>query len=111
MAEDRYAVARWAENLEELDREIARLATLCQVKIFEAGVIGRVLHKDAAVCGTDNPRAFVRLHNLVMVHLALREKSVGVIGQALTARVEDQIIERLKKVYPVLAAPWPPPHS
>jgi hypothetical protein len=108
MAEDRYAIAWRAENLEELDREIARLATLCQVKILEAGVIGRVLHKDAAVCGTDNPRAFARLHDLVMMHLALRERSAEVMGQALTAAIEDQIIERLKKAYPELATPWPP---
>jgi hypothetical protein len=41
--------ALWAENLEEVDREIAKLALLCQVRILEPGVIRRVLQKDASV--------------------------------------------------------------
>ena len=48
--------ALWAENLDELDREIARLALVCQVRILDPGIILRVLRKDASVCGTDNPR-------------------------------------------------------
>lgn len=102
MAEDAYAIAWWADNLEELDREIARLATLCQVKILEPGVIARLLRKDASVCGTDNALAFARLHDLLMVHLALREKSAAAIGPAHTAAIEDHIIERLAKLFPDL---------
>jgi hypothetical protein len=102
MTDDRYAIAWWAENLEELDREIARLATLCQVKILDPGVVARVLQKDASACGTDNPRAFARLHDLVKMHLALREKSVGAVGRLHTAAIEDHIVERLAKSFPDL---------
>ena len=102
MAEDRYAIAWWAENLEELDREIARLATLCQVRILDAGVVARVLQKDRTACGTENPHAFARLHDLVKVHLALREKSVGALGPVHTAAIEDHIAERLAKSFPDL---------
>jgi len=102
MAEDRYATAWWAENLEELDREIARLAMLCRVRILDSGVVERVLRKDASVCSAENPRAFARLHDLVMVHLLLREKSVDALGAVQTAAIEDHIVARLAKAFPDL---------
>ena len=80
----------WAENLEELDREIARLATLCQVRILEPGVIERVLHRDASVCGTSNEIAFAKLHDMVMFHFAVRQKSADAVGQAQTA--QDRVL-------------------
>ena len=98
----------WADKLEELDREIARLATLCQVRILEPGVIERVLHKDASVCGTSNEIAFAKLHDMIMLHFAVRQKSADVVGQAQTAEIERYVIERLKKAFPDLAADWPP---
>jgi hypothetical protein len=99
--------ALWAENLDELDREIARLALVCQVRILDPGVMLRVLQKDASVCGTDNPLAFTKLHELLMVHLALRERSVEALGQAKTMAIENYVVERLKKTFPDLGE-WPP---
>jgi hypothetical protein len=61
----------WADNFDEIDREIARLATLCRVSILEPGVIERVLHKDASVCGTSNEIAFAKLHDMIMLHFAV----------------------------------------
>lgn len=98
----------WAENLEEIDHEIARLATLCGVRILEPGVVERVLHKDASVCATSNEIAFAKLHDMIMLHFAVREKSADVVGQAQTAEIERYVIERLKKAFPDLAADWPP---
>jgi hypothetical protein len=98
--------AWWAMNLDELDREIARLALLCRVSILDPGVIERVLKKDASVCGTDNALAFAKLHDMVMMHFAIREKSVASVGQAVTVGIERQIIERLSKSHPELGAPW-----
>ncbi len=99
--------ALWAENLEELDREIARMAMLCQVKILEPGVLARVLKKDRSVCGTDNPPAFDKLHGLLKVHLAIREKSTESLGQSRTLAIEDYVVGRLKKSFPDLGE-WPP---
>jgi len=95
-------LAYWESNLEELDGEIARLAMLCSVRIFEPGTLQRVLDNDAAVCGTDNRIAFAKLRALLMMHLAIREKSVDVFGQAATARVEDFVIDRLRQRFPDL---------
>lgn len=98
----------WADNLEEIDHEIARLATLCRVRILEPGVIESVLRKDASVCGTSNEIAFAKLHDMIMLHFAVRQMSADVVGQAKTAQIEEYVIERLKKSFPDLAADWPP---
>lgn len=95
-------LAFWENNLEELDGEIARLAMLCGIAILEPGAVQRVLQNDAAVCGTDNPIAFAKLRALLMMHLAIREKSVRLFGPATTARLEDYVIDRLKKRFPQL---------
>lgn len=91
--------AWWAKNLEELDGEIARLAVLCRIELLRPGVIQRVLQRDGTVCGTDNPAAFAKLHNLLLVHAAIREKSVDVFGQAQTAMIERYVVDRLKERY------------
>ena len=95
-------LAFWENNLEELDGEIARLAMLCGIRILEPGAVQRVLQKDASLCGTDNPIAFAKLRGLLMMHLAIREKSVALFGPATTARVEDYVIDRLKQRFPQL---------
>jgi hypothetical protein len=106
--EDRFLNALWAQNLDELDREIARLALLCKVKILDTDIMRRVLKRDATVCGTPNAIAFDKLHDLLMLHLALREKSAGAVGYAKTAAIEDYIIERLSTRFPELRGNWPP---
>ena len=91
-------------NLDQLDREIARLAILCRVPILNPGVVERVLKKDASVCGADNAVAFAKLHDMVMLHLAIREKSAASAGQGPTIAVEKEIFERLSKSFPELGA-------
>ena len=95
-------------NLEERDAEIARLAMLCEIRILEPGAFQRVLQSDASVCGTENPIAFAKLRALLMMHLAIREKSVESFGQARTMAIEDYVIERLRKSFPDLPGKWPP---
>ena len=99
----------WTEDLEEVDREIARMATLCQVRVLEPGVIARVLKSDDSVCGTANPVAFRKLHDLLKLHLAIREKSVESFGSVQATAIENYVIERLRKSFPDLPGGWPPP--
>lgn len=98
----------WSEDLEEVDREIARLALVCQVRILEPGVISRVLHQDTSVCGTDNPLAFRMLREMLMLHLAIRDRSADSFGQTQAAALENFILEKLRKSFPeVLAGRFP----
>jgi hypothetical protein len=41
-------------NLDAIDREIARLATICGVQLFDAAVLDRLLHNDASICAASN---------------------------------------------------------
>jgi transcriptional regulator with AAA-type ATPase domain len=101
-------IAWWANNFEELDREIARLCLLCQVRILDHGIIERVLKKDASVCGTSNPVAFAKLHNMLMLYFANREKSVDAVGALQTAQIEAHVVEQLRKRFADLLGKWPP---
>ena len=47
------------------------------------------------------------LHDMPMMHLAIRERSADAVGQAQTAAIEDHIVERLKKSFPDLPGKWP----
>lgn len=94
---DHLQIAWWAKNLDERDREIARLAQLCQVRILDPGVVERVLRNDASVCGATNPAAFAKLHSMLVMHFLIRKRSVEELGQVQTAQIERDVIERLKK--------------
>lgn len=96
---DHLLIAWWSKNLDELDREIARLALLCQVRLLDPGVIERVLHNDASVCGTANPYAFAKLHRMLVMHYLMRTRSVEELGQAQATVIERDVIERLRKAY------------
>ena len=87
----------WAKNLDDVDREVARLATICNVRILDPGVIERVLENDASVCGSSNPIAFGKLRNALLMHYHIREKAVGALGEAGTARVIADIVENLRQ--------------
>ena len=89
----------WTENLEDIDREIVRLALLCQVQLLHPGIAARVLKRDASVCGTPNAAAFARLRDLLMLHLRLREKSLDSFGPAQTEAIETYVVTRLRKSF------------
>jgi len=87
----------WAGNLDDVAREVARLATICNVRILDPGAIERVLEDDASVCGSSNPIAFAKLRSALTMHYHIRGKTAGVIGEANTAKVIAEIVERIKR--------------
>jgi hypothetical protein len=56
------------------------------------------------VCGKDHATSFAKLHDMVMMHFAILEKSADSIGQLRAAQVEAYVIDRLKKRYADLLA-------
>jgi hypothetical protein len=89
----------WANSLSEVDREVARLASICDVKLLEPGVIERVLANDAGVCGTSNKLAFDKLRNVLMLHYAVRSRSADAIGETQTQILVNEIVEKLRKTF------------
>lgn len=97
MAEEHsYREARWTKHFEEIDKEIAKYASLCKVRLLDPGIIQRVLNDDATVCGTANPDMFRKLRSLLMMHYSVREKAVVALGQQETLRMVEDIVKRLR---------------
>lgn len=104
---DEYSRERLIISLDDIDTEIARLALLCRVRILDPAVVERVVRNDDSVCGTDNPIAFKKLHDLVTMHFLVRDSAGDAHGQAPVSRVEQAVIDRLRARFPALADDWP----
>src|SRR5262245_39939695 len=87
----------WAKNLDDVDREVARMATVCKVPLLDPGVIERVLHNEPTVCGTSNKAAFDKLRAALMMHYHVRDKAAGAIGEAATQEVINEIVANIQK--------------
>jgi hypothetical protein len=87
----------WAKSLDQVDREIARLATICNVRILDVGVIERVLKNDSSVCGAKNQVAFDKLRSTLMMHYNLRDRASDQIGEAQTRRVIEAVVDKLRE--------------
>ena len=97
--EPNYRHERWTKHFDEIDREIAQLASICQVPLLDPGVIERVLQKDTLVCGSQNPRAFEKLRSLLMMHYSVRDRAVVALGEKETMQIMNEIVERLRSRY------------
>jgi len=87
----------WGGQLSEVDKEIARLASICDVKILDAGVIQRVIANDASVCGKSNQLAFDKLRTALLIHYAVMEKSFDRMGVDETRKMVDVIVAKLRE--------------
>jgi hypothetical protein len=87
----------FAKSLNDVDREIARLATICNLRILDPGVIERVLKNDETVCGAKNPTAFTKLRSLLMMHYKIRDQAVSHLGEAATRRLVEAIVGKLRQ--------------
>lgn len=94
-----FGAAYWSQSLSEVDKEVARLATICNVRLLDPGVIERVLANDAGVCGTSNPLAFDKLRNVLMMHYAVRTRAVDQIGHTGADALMKEILEDLRKKF------------
>ncbi|MGA8050684.1 MAG: hypothetical protein WCA09_10985 [Burkholderiales bacterium] len=87
----------WGRQLSDVDKEIARLASICDVQILDPGVIQRVIGNDATVCGKSNQLAFDKLRTAILIHYAVMEKSFDRLGVDETRRIVDVIVAKLKE--------------
>jgi hypothetical protein len=99
MSDFDYVQLRWIKQFEQLDTQILQEAALCQVRLFDPGVIERVLQNDQLVCGADNPAAFAKLRSLAMIHYSLWDKAVVALGQEGAVRIMTEIRDRMRARY------------
>ena len=90
--------SRWHESqLGPVDDEIARLAHICNIKILDPGVVERVVAGDTSLCSRANEQAFQKMRRLVALHYTLTNDSIAALGPKESARILDEIRERLRK--------------
>ena len=92
-------VGWYAGQLDTVDEEIARLCTICNVKILEPGVIARVIKGDESVCGSPNKLAFKKLRDAIGIHYVVRDKSSERVGEAETMQAIEAIVTRIREKY------------
>jgi hypothetical protein len=94
---DEFEVKRWTTTLHEVDAEILRLATICEVPILSPGVIERILDNDASVAQRNDPRSFQNLRYLLIMHFEEKKKAAAELGPGATAAIVQAIVESLRQ--------------
>jgi hypothetical protein len=100
--------AATAKQFDDIDRELARLALLCKVSLLQDSVIQRVLHDDASACGTDNPVAFRKMRELLMMHYVMRQRAMEELGGPEAQAIIDLVVGRIRERFAKLGLAPPP---
>jgi hypothetical protein len=87
----------WEHQLDSLISEIVREASICQVRLLDPGVVDAVLHDNATVCGHDNPAAFRKLRELLMMTFVVRGKAFDSLGPLEADALIQEISAKLKE--------------
>jgi hypothetical protein len=94
------ATGFYGRAFEEIDRELACLATMCGTDAFDSLVRDRVLHNDATVCSVNNPVAFAKMRTLLMMHYVIHARAAVVLGDGAANALVDQIDDRIRARVP-----------
>ncbi|MEJ6004683.1 hypothetical protein WG899_03920 [Paucibacter sp. AS339] len=95
--EPNYRTGRWSMHFEEIDKEIATLAMMCEAPLITPGVIERILRGDISVCGKEKPASFGKLRGLLMMHYSDQAKAIEVLGPEQALAIVSQVVERLRE--------------
>lgn len=96
---------RITRQFEDVDRELARLAYLCDVDLSDDGNVRGVIADNLPSAAARNPPAFKRMRDLLMLHYILRERAVESIGAAKTQAILDDVISRIRARFRLLGHP------
>lgn len=91
------ALKTWTHQIDDVMHEIVREAAICQVKLQDPGVIEAVLQNNDSVCGRQNPRAFKKLRDLLMLGFIMRGKAYEKLGVLEADELIGTIRERLRQ--------------
>jgi hypothetical protein len=89
----------WGQQFDALLGEIVREASICKVRLLEPGVVDAVLHDNASVCGHDNPIAFRKLRELLLMTFVVRGKAFDSLGPLEAEATIEEISARLREKF------------
>lgn len=85
----------WETILESIDQEITQMAILCRTRLFDPGVIARIIERNDVVCGHKNPRAFEKLRALLIMHYTAHQRAAHELDDAQVNAIDAHIREHL----------------
>lgn len=94
---ERHTPAELSQELEDLDMEIVRYAVICQVRLFDPGVLDHILDNNALVCGEEHPTAFQSLRGLLYLHFDMHRQLADTYGQSDATAIIERVREHLRR--------------
>lgn len=91
-----YRAGRWSLHFEEIDKEIASLALICEVPLLAPGTLERVLHGDIKACGKEKPASFAKLRGLLMLHYSDQARAIEALGTKQALALVNEVVARLR---------------
>ncbi|MBO9512691.1 MAG: hypothetical protein J7549_01130 [Variovorax sp.] len=86
----------WTHQIDDVMLEIVREASICEVKLLDPGVLEAVLQNNDSVCGHQNPKAFRKLRDLLMMGFIMRDKASERLGAIETEELIAGVREKLR---------------
>ncbi|SCK28080.1 hypothetical protein VAR608DRAFT_2327 [Variovorax sp. HW608] len=87
----------WTQQIDDVMHEIVREAAICDVKLLDPGVIEAILQNNDSVCGRENPRAFKKLRDMLMLGFIMRDKVYEKLGPVETDELVGAIRDKLRQ--------------
>ena len=88
---------KWVEQqFDDIVQTLARLALLCRVDLTTDANVRRVISGDSTVCETDNPEAFRRMREMLMLHFMARARSIEAVGPDETQQAIRGDVDRIR---------------
>jgi hypothetical protein len=81
----------WGRQIDNLARELSKLAIACDIELGKPGLAERILKNDKTVCGRDNPKAFRQLRQHLMALFSVEAGAVERLGTKDTREILDQV--------------------
>ena len=88
---------RVEQQFDDIVQTLARLALLCRVDLTNDANVRRVISGDSTVCEVDNPAAFLRMREMLMLHYVARARSIEAIGPGETEQVISSVVGRIRE--------------
>ncbi len=96
LSAERHTPDELTQELEALDLEIVRFAVICQVRLFDPGVLNQVMDNNEQICGQSHPTAFQSLRGLLYLHFDMHRQLAQTYGAADAEEIIDRVREHLR---------------
>lgn len=81
----------WGRQIDNIARELSRLAIICDIELGKPGLAERILKNDESVCGRKSPKSFHLMRQHLMALFSLEERAIERLGPKDTKEILDQV--------------------